>query len=59
MTTVRKDGDYATIHVDYYDKEIFTEETIPYLRIHRDEFAHVLRESSNFIERMGKSFSLQ
>lgn len=56
MTTIRKDGNDVTIHADYYDTEMWTKETIPYLRMHRDEFARILGAWREFVINNGQEF---
>ncbi|MCL5875432.1 MAG: hypothetical protein M1114_03100 [Candidatus Dependentiae bacterium] len=55
-TSIDKEGDYINIKPMDYDTEKFTEETIPYLRIHRDEFARVLRAWHDFTQSNEKEF---
>lgn len=56
-TIIDQYGDYLEIREATYSRnEVEHYEDLPCLRIHRDEFARVLREWRDFIEKGGKEF---
>ncbi len=55
-TIARRDDHYICIRARHYDTNVYSEETIPHFRTHRDEFARILREWRDFIEKGIKEF---
>lgn len=57
MTIIGQYDDYLEIRTASYDRsEVEDYETLPCLRIHRNEFTRVLREWRDFLELGGKEF---